>query len=100
MQEHFQFKGIANWGYCASKRMYDYGFKAHMQVKETGIACDRGGSVHAVTLGDKGYIHQKQEKQLENVYGTALCTPERSNCKMCYLKKLHLHLKKLQSELK
>lgn len=84
-----RFKGIANRGYCASKRSYFYGCKAHIQITDAGMVTSYvitpGSShdievteevvsqaPHPVTLGDKGYISKTLKPHLQHTYGVSL----------------------------
>ncbi|ANB62391.1 transposase DDE domain protein (plasmid) [Anoxybacillus amylolyticus] len=68
-----RFQGIADIGYCASKKQWYYGFKLHLQVTDQGLpmgyvvteaSChDRNAAEtvmaqipHPYNLGDKGFI--------------------------------------------
>jgi Transposase DDE domain len=91
-----RFKGIANRGYCASKRSYFYGFKAHIQITDAGMVTSYvvapcsyhdievteelvSQAPHPVTLGGKGYSSKVMKPHLQHTYGVSLWTPSRSN---------------------
>ncbi|MEK5323559.1 IS982 family transposase [Aeribacillus sp. FSL M8-0254] len=91
-----RFQGIADIGYCASKKMVYYGFKLHLQITDqalpmgyvlTEASChDRTAAEtvmtqlpHPYTLGDKGYVSQALQKKLYDEYKIAFWTPARKN---------------------
>jgi hypothetical protein len=91
-----RFRGIADIGYCASKRIAFYGLKLHLQVTDQGLpmgyvvteaSChDRVAAEtvmtqipHSYNLGDKGYISQKLQKKLYEEHRVAFWTPVRKN---------------------
>jgi Transposase DDE domain len=91
-----RFRGIADIGYCASKRITFYGWKLHLQVTDQGLpmgyvvteaSChDRVAAEtvmtqipHPYNLGDKGYISQKLQKKLYEEHRVAFWTPVRKN---------------------
>jgi len=93
-----RFQGIADIGYCASKKQWYYGLKLHLQVTDQGLpmgyvvteaSChDRiaAESVmtqipHPYNLGDKGFISRDLQKRLYEEYQMALWTPSRKNQK-------------------
>ena len=80
-----RFQGIADIGYCASKKQWYYGFKLHLQVTDQGLpmgyvvteaSChDRiaAESVmtqipHPYNFGDKGFISSDLQKRLYEEY--------------------------------
>jgi len=79
-----RFQGIADIGYCASKKMAFYGFKLYLQITDqalpmgyvTKASChDRTAAEtvmaqlpHTFTLGDKGYVSQDLQKKLYEEY--------------------------------
>ncbi len=88
------FKGIAAWGYCASKDEHYYGLRGHPVIAADGRVVDfivtpanadeRStlddiiGKIRGLLLGDKGFISQDwQHKLAEN--GINLQTPLRKN---------------------
>lgn len=98
MDQVKQFQGIADIGYCASKKQWYYGFKQHLQVTDQGLpmgyvvteaSChDRiaAESVmtqipHPYNFGDKGFISSDLQKRLYEEYQMALWTPSRKNQK-------------------
>ncbi|RBW68865.1 IS982 family transposase [Bacillus taeanensis] len=100
-----RFKGVADRGYCASKKTYFYGFKAHIQVTNKGLITSYvispssyhdvevtedliAQNPHPVTLGDKGYISQTLKQNLQETYSVSLWTPLRSNSKQPVLPKV------------
>lgn len=89
------FKGIADIGYNASKRLWFYGFKVHMLVTLSGYILNyvvTPASVHdskvvydllegckqLIILGDLGYLSSELKKSLEQE-GYHLWTPFRKN---------------------
>jgi hypothetical protein len=91
-----RFRGIADIGYCASKKIAFYGLKLHLQVTDQGLpmgyvvteaSChDRVAAEtvmtqipHPYNLGDKGYISQKLQKKLYEEHRVAFWTPVRKN---------------------
>ncbi|MGG3961251.1 IS982 family transposase [Geobacillus stearothermophilus] len=94
-----RFRGIADIGYCASKKIAFYGFKLHLQITDqalpmgyvvTEASChDRTAAEtvmaqlpHPYTLGDKGYVSQDLQKKLYDEYMIAFWTPVRKNQKI------------------
>lgn len=92
------FRGLADVGYCASKKSHYYGFKLHVQIDSFGFVQSyvlSAASVHdvhmveellhqapsALVLGDKGYLSHSLHVRLEKNFGTLLCVPTRSNSK-------------------
>ena len=88
------FKGLAAWGYCASKDEKYYGLRGHpviaadgrvvefivtpANVDERSTLDDLIGKIKGLLLGDKGFISQeRQEKLAQN--GINLQTPKRKN---------------------
>lgn len=93
------FRGSANIGYKATRKIYYYGFKVHALASDDGYIADyvvTKASVHDAKeafeliansslpnryyLGDEGYLGQKLHNQLKQV-GYILCTPYRHNMK-------------------
>ncbi|WP_416775949.1 IS982 family transposase [Xenorhabdus budapestensis] len=88
------FKGQADYGYCAAKNETYYGFKGHLMIDEIGVVTgftltpanvsereatwDVIGSIKGCLLGDKGYlgVEFKQEMKVE---GIEMITPVRAN---------------------
>jgi hypothetical protein len=88
------FKGQADYGYCAAKNETYYGFKGHLMIDEIGVVTgltltpanvsereatwDVIGSIKGCLLGDKGYlgVEFKQEMKAE---GIEMITPVRAN---------------------
>ncbi|WP_092521511.1 IS982 family transposase [Xenorhabdus japonica] len=88
------FKGQADYGYCAAKNETYYGFKGHLMIDEIGVITgltltpanvsgreatwDVIGSIKGCLLGDKGYlgVEFKQEMKAE---GIEMITPVRAN---------------------
>ena len=93
-----RFQGIADIGFCASKKQWYYGFKFHLQVTDQGLpmgyvvteaSChDRTAAEtvmtqipHPYNLGDKGFISSELQKKLYEAYQIAFWTPSRKNQK-------------------
>jgi hypothetical protein len=88
------FKGVANFGYCASKDEFYYGFKGHLVINSEGTITNSevtpanvderdvvpfiSSGLHGLMLGDKGYIRTALQQELER-QGLNLLTPARSN---------------------
>lgn len=88
------FKGIATWGYCASKDEHYYGLRGHPVISADGRIVDfiitpanadeRStlddliGKIRGLLLGDKGFISQNWQQKLAN-HGINLQTPLRKN---------------------
>ena len=89
------FKDYANQGYNATKKMWFYGFKAHLVISASGYVLNyaiTAASVHDVTaapeliancpcpnvLADVGYVGQKLQDEFDRM-GYHLWTPYRSN---------------------
>jgi hypothetical protein len=94
-----RFQGIADIGYCASKKMAYYELKLHLQITDqalpmgyvvTEASChDRTAAEtvmtqlpHPYALGDKGYVSQDLQKKLYDEYKIAFWTPVRKNQKI------------------
>jgi len=91
------FPTTADYGYCAAKDFYYYGFKLGLRVSRIGMitsACLLPARPHDVNfteelvngfgktvLGDKGFLDQFRQKMLFDRYGTQLIVPKRSNMK-------------------
>jgi hypothetical protein len=74
------FGGVADYGYCASKKMYYYGFHGHLLISSTGIVTqfaltpangderetlwDLVSNIHGFLIGDKGYLSQPLKHEL------------------------------------
>ncbi|HMQ14103.1 MAG TPA: IS982 family transposase [Candidatus Competibacter phosphatis] len=87
-------KAEANYGYCAAKREYYYGLKAHrlidlrgvvvgvtvtaVNVDERDAAYDVLSAIEGLVLGDKGYIRPRFQADCEAL-GIDLQTPVRRN---------------------
>ena len=91
------FRGEANVGYCASKKLYYYGFHGHLCISLGGIITEFSATaasasereamwevLHEVSgkvLGDKGYIGRFLGIMLREETGIELWTPVRKNMK-------------------
>lgn len=89
------FKGQANYGYCAAKELHYYGFKGMFIINSEGVVVDldvapantddrailNGFSINnCILLGDKGFICKDIKHELRN-YNVNLVTPSRKNAK-------------------
>ncbi|MBL8249881.1 MAG: IS982 family transposase [Candidatus Competibacter sp.] len=88
------FVGEADYGYCAAKRQFYYGFHGHRMITVKGVitACtvtaasgderdalwELTEGVHGRVIGDKGYISASVKAELATV-GMDLQTPLRAN---------------------
>jgi hypothetical protein len=88
----------ADWGYCASKDWYYYGYKLGLCMTTAGIP-DFFDLFHArphdvnfletlvrylddcLVFADKGFIDQERSRRLEESQGVLVLTPKRSNQK-------------------
>jgi hypothetical protein len=89
-------KAEADYGYCAAKREYYYGLKAHLLIDLRGVAVgvtvtaanvderdaayDVLSTIEGLVLGDKGYIRPRFKADCEAL-GIDLQTPVRRNMK-------------------
>jgi hypothetical protein len=89
-------KAEADYGYCAAKREYYYGLKAHLLIDLRGVAVgitvtaapiderdaayDVLSAIEGLVLGDKGYIRPQFKADCEAL-GIDLQTPVRRNMK-------------------
>jgi hypothetical protein len=94
------FKGVADYGYCAAKQLYYYGFKLGLRVSRAGmivhypllparphdvqltdeLVTDFVGSVPA----DKGFIDQVRQALLAEQHGVTLVTPPRQRMQAAF----------------
>jgi Transposase DDE domain len=91
-----RFRDVSDIGYCASRKMFFYGFKLHIQIFDhlltmgyvvTASSChDRTVSEkvmaqlpHPHTFGDKGYTSKLLQEKLMSEYGIAFWTPFHKN---------------------
>ena len=88
------FRGEATFGYCAAKKQTYYGFHGHLLISATGVISgfsltpahgserealwDLVPPVHGLLIGDKGYLSEPLQHQLQAV-GISLETALRSN---------------------
>ncbi|PHM21988.1 IS982 family transposase [Xenorhabdus budapestensis] len=88
------FKGQADYGYCAAKNETYYGFKGHLMIDETGVvtgltvtpascsereaAWDLVAPIKGCLLGDKGYLGVEFKQEM-NQQGIKMITPMRIN---------------------
>lgn len=89
-----RFQGQANYGYCAAKQQTYYGFHGHLLINSKGVITsftltpangserealwEMVGSIKGLLIGDKGYLSQTLQKDLQN-QGVELQTALRSN---------------------
>jgi Transposase DDE domain len=88
------FQGVADYGYCAAKDEYFYGFHGHLTISLNGVitgftvtpatGSEREAlweitqSIQGLLIGDKGYLSQPLQTDLKAV-GVTLETPLRKN---------------------
>lgn len=93
-KRHKSFKGVASFGYCASKDKHYFGFKAHLMTSKDGqiisytltpantddrqAVFDLTNGLTGQVFGDKGYLSQDLQNEL-NKLGIDLQTPLRDN---------------------
>ncbi|MDM8559423.1 IS982 family transposase [Candidatus Parabeggiatoa sp. HSG14] len=91
------FKDDADYGYCASKKETYYGFHGHLTISGNGIisgivvtAANIGERetlwemvppIQGLLIGDKGYIGQQLQEELQLIENIQLETPKRCNMK-------------------
>jgi len=89
------FKGVASYGYCASKSETYYGFKGNLAISYDGMITsitvtpanidereslwDIVGNIPGLLIADKGLIGEDYQAQLRAHTGVNLQTPSRSN---------------------
>lgn len=89
------YKGIATYGYCASKSETYYGFKGNLAISSEGIITgitvtpanidereslwDIVGNIHGLLIADKGLIGEDYQSQIRAYTNVNLQTPTRSN---------------------
>jgi hypothetical protein len=77
------FEDIAEYGYCASKKMFYYGFHGHLLISGRGVITqfaltpangderetlwDLVSNIHGFLIGDKGYLSQPLRQDLHQV---------------------------------
>nr|WP_311708069.1 IS982 family transposase [Riemerella anatipestifer] len=106
----FYFKGYTTYGYCASQKLYFYGYKLHAVCSLNGVIKNfdiSPASVHDIhylkdigeqmrnctLIGDRGYLSAKVQIDLFNYANIKLDTPMRSNQKD-YIPQFSLYKKK------
>ncbi|MBD2179269.1 IS982 family transposase [Pseudanabaena sp. FACHB-1998] len=88
------FEDTADYGYCAAKDMYYYGFHGHILISGSGVITqfaltpangderetlwDLVSNIHGFLIGDKGYLSQPLKQELQT-FAIDLQTPLRSN---------------------
>lgn len=88
------FQGQADYGFCAAKDQFFYGFRGHLSISASGVITsfaltaangderealwDLTEAMQGLLIGDKGYISQSLSDELNRV-GISLQTPLRSN---------------------
>ena len=91
------FKGEADYGHCAAKKLTYYGFSGHLVISGNGIITgftltsaatdereavwDTIDGIKGLLIGDKGYISQLLQQQLLQQRNIELQTPLRRNMK-------------------
>jgi hypothetical protein len=89
------FKPEADYGYCAAKQLYYYGFKLGLRISRLGMIThyallparphdiqlldDLLAGFTGVALGDKGFIDAIRQQELANKRAVELLTPTRRN---------------------
>jgi hypothetical protein len=89
------FKPQADYGYCAAKQLYYYGFKLGMRISRLGMIThyallparphdlqlldDLLAGFTGVAIGDKGFINALRQQELANKRSIELITPTRRN---------------------
>lgn len=89
------FKGVASYGYCASKSETYYGFKGNLAISSDGMITaitvapanidereslwDIIGNLHGLLIADKGLIGEDYQAQIRAHTNVNLQTPSRSN---------------------
>lgn len=92
------FRGLADWGYCASKDEHYFGFQFHGLITLGGDVLDfelcaasldelegledlQESYGHKVILGDLGYLSRARTTQIEEAQHCRIWTPRRKNQK-------------------
>lgn len=96
-KKNSDFIGTAEYGYCASKKMYYWGYKCVMLVTSDGVPVafelvpantdERDAAEEilsaanpgSIALGDKGFIDQQRQDDWANRYGVTVYTYKRNN---------------------
>lgn len=89
------FKPNADYGYCAAKQLYYYGFKLGLRISRLGMIThyallparphdiqlldDLLAGFTGVAIGDKGFIDSIRQQELANKRSIELLTPTRRN---------------------
>lgn len=89
------YRGIATYGYCASKSETYYGFKGNLAISSEGIITgvtvtpaniderellwDIVGNIHGLLIADKGLTGEDYQSQIRAYTNVNLQTPTRSN---------------------
>jgi hypothetical protein len=89
------FKPDADYGYCAAKQLYYYGFKLGLRISRLGMIThytllparphdiqlldDLLAGFTGVAIGDKGFIDAVRQQELANKRAVELLTPTRRN---------------------
>ena len=89
------FKGVAAYGYCASKAQVYYGFKGNLAINSAGVISgmtvgpanidereslwDMVGNIKGLLLADKRLLGEQLQQQLQAESGINLQTPMRKN---------------------
>jgi hypothetical protein len=103
------FRGVADWGYCASKDEHDFGFQLHGLIALGGDMIDfelcaasvdeldgledlQEAYAHKVVLGDLGYLSRCRTEQIEADQQCQIWTPRRKNQKEQHDPSVHAFL--------
>ena len=96
---HSDFAGSADYGYCASRKLYYFGYKLVMITTLDGLPVlyelvpanmeERQAAetvlfrlANAEVFGDKGFLGEEWQSQIEHQTGTRVTTPKRVNQKI------------------
>ena len=95
-KRHSDFEGSANYGYCAARRLYSFGYKLTLLSSLEGVPIafdlmpgntdERQGTEgildqvrHSVVYADKGFVGEEWQAQLRRETGNQILTPARAN---------------------
>lgn len=118
-RRHKSFRGIAKFGYCASKDEHYFGFKTHLLTSQEGqilsyvltpanvddrqavfeLTQSLQGGQTSLVFGDKGYLSKGLQNELDKL-GIDLQTPLRDNMKDNRTKGFVSYLKRTRKTIK
>lgn len=95
-KSHSDFAGEADYGYCSSRKLYYWGYKLVLLTTLDGLpiayelvpanTAERQAAEsilpyvrHATIIGDKGFIGEEWQAQIQQQTGNRLVTPQRRN---------------------